>query len=128
MEEAKKASKAAQIRKLAEDKPEMSRADIAREVGADRSAVTHALKEKEVTKKPSTPKPPQPTIKLAKNPALTAANIKAKMGEEYAEIPRGNVCSDPVISIDRAAELAGLTFCAGHDWSICTKTRRRLGF
>jgi hypothetical protein len=91
VEEAKKASQAEKIRKLAEQKPEMSRAEIARQVGSDRSAVTHALKEKEVTKKPSTPKPPTPTIKLAKDPALTAANIKAKMGEEYAVRLKGEL-------------------------------------
>ncbi len=79
-EEAKAASKASRIRKLAEEKPEMTRAEIARQVGADRSAVTHALKNP-VKLKSSTIK--TPVIGLASNPALTARNILAKMGEEY---------------------------------------------
>jgi hypothetical protein len=84
-EQAKKASKAEKIRKLAEEKPEMTRAEIAREVGTDRSAVTYALKKKQVTEKHSTQrKPPQPTIKLA-DPTRTAANIRAKMGAEYCQ-------------------------------------------
>ena len=88
VEEAKKASKAAQIRKLAEDKPEMSRADIAREVGAARSNVTEVLR-KPVKQKTVTHK--TPVIGLSQNPALTAANIKAKMGEEYAVRLKGEL-------------------------------------
>ena len=79
--DAKKASKADRIRKLAEERPEMSRAEMAREVGADRSAVTHALKNP-IKLKSSTRK--TPVIGLSQNPTRTAANIRAKMGEEYA--------------------------------------------
>lgn len=81
-EDAKKASKAQKIRKLAEEKPEMSRAEIAREVGTDRSAVTHALKNP-VKLKSSTIK--TPVIGLSQDPSRTAANIHAKMGAEYCQ-------------------------------------------
>jgi hypothetical protein len=80
-EEAKAASKASRIRKLAEDRPDMTRAEISREVGTDRSAVTHALKNPVLTQKDSTPKPPM--IRLTLDPTRTAANIHAKMGAEY---------------------------------------------
>ena len=82
-EQAKKASKAEKIRKLAEEKPEMTRAEIAREVNATRAQVTQVLTKKQVTEKQLTQRePPQPTIKLA-DPTRTAANIRAKMGAEY---------------------------------------------
>ncbi len=55
-------------------------------VGVSQPAVSKAIRN--ITEKAVTAKkvisPPQPTIKLAKDPALTAKNIKAKMGEEYA--------------------------------------------
>jgi glutamate formiminotransferase len=80
--EAKQASKAARIRKLAEEKPEMTRAEIAREVECNRSQVTSAL-QKPVKLKNATHK--TPVIGLAADPSLTARNIVAKMGAEYAE-------------------------------------------
>ncbi len=80
-EQAKKASKAEKIRKLAEEKPEMSRADIAREVGSDRSLVSHVLK-KPRNAKSSTP---NIIIRLTLDPTRTAANIHAKMGAEYCQ-------------------------------------------
>jgi hydroxylamine reductase (hybrid-cluster protein) len=77
-EQAKKASKAEKIRKLADEKPEMSRAEIAREVGSDRSLVSHVLK-KPRNAKSSTP---NIIIRLTLDPTRTAANIHAKMGAE----------------------------------------------
>jgi hypothetical protein len=57
--------------------------EAARECGISHPAVSKAVTKKTVTKEKVTT-PPQPTIKLAKDPALTAKNIKAKMGEEWA--------------------------------------------
>jgi hypothetical protein len=82
-EQAKKASKAEKIRKLAEEKPEMSRADIAREVNATRAQVTQVLTKKVIARNELTPKPPM--IRLTLDPTRTAANIRAKMGAEYCQ-------------------------------------------
>lgn len=79
-EQAKKASKAEKIRKLAEERPEMTRAEIAREANATRAQVTQVLTNPCNTKKLT----PKVTIRLTLDPTRTAANIRAKMGEEYA--------------------------------------------
>jgi hypothetical protein len=80
--EAKKASKAARIRQLHDEQPEISNAEIARQVECDPSNVTHALKKTVLAQKPSIPKPPM--LRLTKDPAKTAQNIINKMGLEYA--------------------------------------------
>jgi hypothetical protein len=80
-EEAKAASKASRIRKLAEERPDMTRAEISREVGATRAQVTQVLTKEVTPPKELTPKPPK--IRLTLDPARTAANIHAKMGAEY---------------------------------------------
>jgi len=82
-EEAKAASKASRIRKLAEERPDMTRAEISREVGATRSQVTQVLTKEVTPPKELTTKPPK--IRLTLDPARTAANIQAKMGAEYCE-------------------------------------------
>lgn len=79
--EAKAASKASRIRALAEEKPEISRAEIAREVGATRAQVTQVLTKEVIALKKLTPKPPM--VRLTLDPTRTAANIHAKMGGEY---------------------------------------------
>jgi predicted transcriptional regulator len=81
-EEAKKASRSARAAELVRAGTH-TQAAAARELGIDRAAVHRLLTKKKVTsEKVNTPKPPQSTIKLA-DPALTARNILAKMGEEY---------------------------------------------
>jgi hypothetical protein len=80
-EEAKAASKASRIRKLAEDRPDMTRAEISREVGATRAQVTQVLTNPVKQKNVNTTK--TPVIGLASDPTRTAANIHAKMGAEY---------------------------------------------
>ena len=59
--------------------PEMKNADIARELGISRSAVTQML-----SKNAKLNNSPRVAIWMTKDPAKTAANIVAKMGEEYA--------------------------------------------
>jgi hypothetical protein len=81
--EAKEASKAAKIRELRASNPEMSNADIARQVGCYRSHVTYVQKNMVPQKKLN--KSRLPKIRLTLDPALTARNIIAKMGQEYAE-------------------------------------------
>lgn len=81
-EQAKAASKASRIRKLAEEKPEMTNAEIAREVNCDPPLVTYALKKSVIAQKSLTPKPPM--IRLTIDPIKTAYNIHTKMGPEYA--------------------------------------------
>jgi hypothetical protein len=74
------------IRKLHAEKPELSRTELKEQTGASLPLVNYALKKRKVTKNTLTKrKPPQPTIKLAEV-TRTAANIRAKMGEEYAAI------------------------------------------
>ena len=82
-EEAKAASKASRIRKLAEDRPDMTRAEISREVGATRAQVTQVLTNPVKQKNVNTRK--TPVIGLASDPTRTAANIHAKMGAEYCQ-------------------------------------------
>jgi len=82
-EEAKAASKASRIRKLAEDRPDMTRAEISREVGATRAQVTQVLTNPVKQKNVNTTK--TPVIGLASDPTRTAANIHAKVGAEYCE-------------------------------------------
>lgn len=79
--EAKKASRSAQAAQLVKAGTH-TQAQAAREVGISEPAVHKELTKKEVTNK-KVKKPPQPTVKLA-DPTRTAANIRAKMGEEYA--------------------------------------------
>jgi Fic family protein len=79
-EQAKTASKASRIRKLAEEKPEMKRADIAKATGATRAQVTRVLTKPRNVKKLT----PNITVRMAEDPARTARNIHAKMGAEYA--------------------------------------------
>jgi len=59
-----------------------TQAQAAREVGIDRAAVHRALTKPVLAQKRSTPKPPM--IRLAIDAMKTAANIRAKMGDEYA--------------------------------------------
>jgi hypothetical protein len=82
-EQAKAASKASRIRKLAEERPEMTRAQISREVGATRAQVTQVLTKPVLTKKRLTRK--QPIIRLSLKTHRTAANIHAKMGADYCD-------------------------------------------
>jgi hypothetical protein len=87
-EQAKAASKASRIRKLAEERPEMTRAEIAREVGATRAQVTQVLTKPLLTKPLLTKKRltrKQPIIRLTIAPHRTAANIHAKMGADYCD-------------------------------------------
>jgi hypothetical protein len=81
-DEAKKASKAARIRQLHEEQPDMPKAEIARQVGANRSDVTRAL-QKPIKSKNAT-RIKTPVIGLSQDPAKTARNIINKMGLEYA--------------------------------------------
>jgi hypothetical protein len=85
--EAKKASRSAQAAQLVKAGTH-TQAQAAREVGIDRAAVHRALTKTKVTKE-RVNAPPQPTIKLTKDPTRTAANIRAKMGEEYAARLKG---------------------------------------
>jgi len=77
-------SRSEQARRMKADNPDMSNAEIARELGMTRQLVSYARKSKNpvLAQKPLTPKPPM--IRLTLDPSLTAANIRAKMGEEYA--------------------------------------------
>ena len=68
--EAKAATKASRIRQLAEERPDMSRADIAREVDSSRANVTQVLTKKRNVKKLT----PDIAIRMAKDPSRTAAN------------------------------------------------------
>lgn len=77
---AKAASKAERIRKLAEDWPDMTRAEISRETGSTRAHVTQVLTKPCNTKQLT----PKVTIRLTLDPSRTAANIRKKMGDEYA--------------------------------------------
>jgi hypothetical protein len=86
VEEAKKASqKRKEIEAALRATPEASSLEIAEQTGTTKRYVNKVKggNKTKVTKKQFPPSP-QPTIKLAKDPALTAKNIKAKMGEEYA--------------------------------------------
>ena len=89
VEEAKKASRSTRAAGMVKAGTH-TQAEAAREVGISKPAVHKELTKKAVTKKKDN-NPPTPTIKLAKNPALTAANIKAKMGEEYAVRLKGEL-------------------------------------
>jgi hypothetical protein len=80
---AKEASKSELARRMKAESPDKTNAEIARELDCDRSHVTHALKKIVIAQKPSTPKPPM--IRLTKDPSRTAANIRAKMGDEYCK-------------------------------------------
>ncbi len=80
-EEAKAASKASRIRRLAEERPEMTRAEISREVGATRAQVTQVLTKPRNAKTLT----PNITIRMAEDPHRTAANIHAKMGADYCD-------------------------------------------
>lgn len=82
-EQAKKASRSARAAEMVKAGTHGVR-EAAREVGISHPAVVKAVTKNKVTKeKVTTKKPPQPTIKLA-DPTRTAANIHAKMGEDYA--------------------------------------------
>ena len=72
-EEAKAASKASRIRRLAEERPEMTRAEISREVGATRAQVTQVLTKPRNAKTLT----PNITIRMAEDTHRTAANIHA---------------------------------------------------
>jgi hypothetical protein len=80
VEEAKKASRSTRAAEMVKAGTH-TQAEAAREVGISEPAV-----HKELTKKvkPEKVKTKTPVIGLSQNPALTAKNIKAKMGEEYA--------------------------------------------
>jgi predicted transcriptional regulator len=80
-EEAKAASKASRIRKLAEERPGMTRAEISREVGATRAQVTQVLTKPRNAKMLT----PNITVRMASDVERTAANIHAKMGAEYCQ-------------------------------------------
>lgn len=80
--DAKKASRSARAAELVKAGTH-TQAQAARELGLPRSAVSKVLSRKSVnTKKDNTPKPP--LVRLTLNPTRTAANIRAKMGDEYA--------------------------------------------
>jgi hypothetical protein len=79
--EAKKASRSARAAELVKAGTH-TQAQAAREVGIDRAAVHRALTKPVLAQKRSTPKPPM--IRLAIDAMKTAANIRAKMGDEYA--------------------------------------------
>lgn len=80
--EAKKASRSARAAELVKSGSH-TQAEAARELGLPRSAVSKVLSRKSVnTKKDNTPKPP--LLRLTLDPTRTAANIRAKMGDEYA--------------------------------------------
>lgn len=83
--EAKKASRSARAAEMVKAGTH-TQAEAAREVGISRATVNEACKEKERSprKNLTQRKPPQPTIKLA-DPTRTAANILAKMGEDYCD-------------------------------------------
>lgn len=83
-QEAKQASRAQRAREMKAEHPEMTQREIAREVGVSQQAVNKALK-------PDNPKPVKlkkvvktPVVGLALDPTVTARNIVAKMGREYA--------------------------------------------
>jgi len=80
--EAKKASKAERARQLKSAKPDLGSAQIAREVGLDRGTV-HKLLAKPI-KLRNANRIKTPVVGLSQNPVRTAANIRAKMGDEYA--------------------------------------------
>lgn len=80
--EAKRASKAARIRHLAEQQPQMPKAEIARQTGSTRAHVTQVLT-KEI-KPRNVNRIKTPVIGLSQDPTRTASNIRAKMGDEYA--------------------------------------------
>ena len=82
--DAKKASKSAQAAQLVKAGTH-TQAQAARETGISREAVRQAcqVKDRLPAKALTQRKPPQPTVKLA-NPTRTAANIRSKMGDEYA--------------------------------------------
>jgi transposase-like protein len=63
-----------------------TQAQAARELGVSKQAVNKAISQPKQSNR--TKVDPSPTIKLAKDPARTAANIHAKMGAEYCHDPR----------------------------------------
>lgn len=83
-QQAKQASRAQRAREMKAEHPEMTHAKIAEEIGVTRQAVTKAIKE---ATKPVKSKmvAKTPIVGLAIDPAVTARNIVAKMGREYAE-------------------------------------------
>lgn len=78
--EAKKASRSAQAAQLVKAGTH-TQAQAAREVGISEPAVHKELTKKVKLKRVKTQ---TPVIGLSQNPTRTAANIRAKMGEEYA--------------------------------------------
>ena len=87
LEDAKKASRSTRAAEMVKAGTH-TQAEAAREVGISEPAV-----HKELTKKvkPEKVKTKTPVIGLSQNPALTAKNIKAKMGEEYAVRLKGEL-------------------------------------
>jgi hypothetical protein len=101
VEEAKKASRS---RQAANDY--MSGTQPTQKAAADKYGVSQQAVQREVknTTKTTVTKqrvvsPPQPTMKLAKDPALTAKNIKAKMGEEYAARLKGELVAPRLLPL-----------------------------
>lgn len=81
-EQAKKASRSKRAAEMVRAGTH-TQAQAAREVGIARSTVNEACKEKPIkSKNPNRIK--TPVIGLSRDPTRTAANIRAKMGEEYA--------------------------------------------
>ena len=89
VEEAKKASRSTRAAGMVKAGTH-TQAEAARECGISRQTVGEACKDKPIkSEKPDKIK--TPVIGLSQNPALTAANIKAKMGEEYAARLKGEL-------------------------------------
>lgn len=83
-EVAKKASRSARAAELVRAGTH-TQAEAAREVGVTRGAVSQVLSKKDIIpKKLNTPRSKQVVVAMAKDPHLTATNIRRKMGDAYA--------------------------------------------
>lgn len=81
--QAKEASRSERVRTLLKERPDMTQSEIAREVGVSQPLVCKIITNSLLTEK-RLYSPVLPTIRLTKDPALFAAKIREKMGEDYA--------------------------------------------